>query len=266
MTVAEIQFTPWDKAYWFDKAGLNLEVDNKVIVQTELGTEIGQVVGFQEVDQSELGDRQLKKINRKANLSDLEKATTKKEQGLKALKICRELIDKHALQMKLVDAHFSFDGGRITFAFIADGRVDFRELVKDLTHKFQKSIRMQQLGVRDEAKYLGQFGSCGRQLCCQKFLKNLGQVSSDFAATQQVMHRGGERLSGMCGRLKCCLKYEQELYEDLAKNLPSIGTRVRTDQGRGQIVSHKVLKQAVEVKLDGENNVVVEVAIDKSKS
>jgi len=266
MQIAEVKFTVWDKAYWFDPAGLSLNLSDKVIVSTELGTEIGDVVGLSEINIEKFADKEIKKIIRKATPIDLEKKAKKEAQKDEYLRVARETVRQHKLEMKIADAHFSFDSGRVTFVFIADGRIDFRNLVKDLTHRFQKSIRFHQIGVRDEAQYFGDFGPCGQKLCCQQFLNKLGQVSGDFVETQQIAHRGSDRLSGMCGRLKCCLKFEQNLYEDLAKNLPSVGTRVRTDHGRGQIISHNILKRSVNVKLDGKDKDIVEVAIKKDLS
>jgi cell fate regulator YaaT (PSP1 superfamily) len=251
MKVAEIQFVPWDKAYWFNFSGHELKVGERVVVRTELGTELGEVIGFSEVV-DEKKEKEIKSIIRKANLSDLSQFTERNKKRTEALVACRRMVAESGLNMKIIDAHFSFDGGRLTFAFIADGRLDFRDLVKNLTHTFQKSIRLQQLGVRDEAKLLGSCGPCGEQLCCQKFLRSLGQVSSECAEVQQAALRGSERLSGMCGRLKCCLRYEKETYEELIKKLPAIGTRVRTDQGRGVIIGHQILKQSVVVRLDPE--------------
>jgi cell fate regulator YaaT (PSP1 superfamily) len=265
MTVAEIQFAPWDRTYWFAYEGHNLDLGDYVIVRTELGTEMGVVIGFKEVTGGEK-KREIKNIIRKANLSDLEQSQERNKRRAEAVNLGRRLAAEHGVDLKIVDVHFSFDGGRLTFAFIANGRLDFRELVKTLTHTFQKSIRMHQLGVRDEARYLGSYGPCGQHLCCQKFLKELGQVSSEFVEAQQIMHRGSERLSGMCGRLKCCLRFEYNGYCSLAKNLPAIGTRVRTDHGRGEIVGQKILKQSVVVKLDpekGEAGALVEVEIKK---
>jgi cell fate regulator YaaT (PSP1 superfamily) len=265
MTVAEIQFAPWDKAYWFAYESHNLAIGDYAIVKTELGLEIGIVIGFKEVEESEK-KREIKNIIRQANLSDLEQVKERNKRREEALGIARRLAAEHGVDLKIVDTHFSFDGGRITFAFIANGRLDFRDLVKALTHTFQKSIRMHQLGVRDEARYLGSCGPCGENLCCQRFLKELGQVSSEFVEAQQIMHRGSERLSGMCGRLKCCLRFEYDGYCSLAKNLPTVGTRVRTDHGRGEIISQKILKQSVMVRLDdknGEGQTVVEVPIKK---
>jgi len=265
MQIIEVKFTSWDKAYWFDSAGLSLNMNDNVVVHTELGIEIGKVVGLPEIDESKFQGKNIKKIIRKANAIDLDKKSKRDVQKKEVIQITREYIQKYKLEMKVVDIYFSFDGGRMTFAFISDGRVDFRELVKDLTHKFQKSIRFHQIGVRDEAKYFGEFGPCGQKLCCRKFLKKLGQVTSDFIECQQISHRGGDRLSGICGRLKCCLRFEQDLYEDLTKNLPTINTRVRTDHGRGEVVARNILKQTVKVKLDGEDKTIVEIPIKKEK-
>lgn len=264
MLVAEVQFTPWDKVYWFNPAGSDLCVGDYVMVNTDLGMELGAVVSLKELTESEIGTREIKNIVRKANLSDLDKAKERNTHKKEVMDTCRLAAQKNNLDMKLVDVHFSFDGGRITFAFIAGSRLDFRGLVKDLTHIFQKSIRMQQLGVRDEAKYLGSWGPCGRGLCCQNFLKDLGQVSAEYVEIQQLMHRGSDRLSGICGRLRCCLRYEKETYEKLTASLPAIGTKVRTDHGRGVIVAHNILRQSVNVQLEGEGGATVEIPIKKN--
>jgi cell fate regulator YaaT (PSP1 superfamily) len=265
MTVAEIQFVPWDRAYWFSFQGHDLEIGDFVVVRTEIGLEIGSVIGFKDIDE-EAKKREIKSITRKANLIDIEQYNAQRSKKHDAINMCRRIVEENNIDLKIVDAHFSFDGGRITFAFITNGRLDFRDLVKILTHAFQKSIRLHQLGVRDEAKYIGSCGPCGQELCCKRFLKELGQVNSELVEAQQIMHRGSERLSGMCGRLKCCLRFEYDGYCSLAKNLPAIGTRVRTDHGRGEIISQKILKQSVMVRLDtknGEGQTVVEVEIKK---
>jgi cell fate regulator YaaT (PSP1 superfamily) len=152
--------------------------------------------------------------------------------------------------MKLVDAHFSIDGKRLTFAFIANGRVDFRSLLKDLVKHFKLNIRLQQIGIRDEIKINGDMGCCGKILCCQSFYKDLGNVTSDLAELQQVAHRGSDRLSGVCGRLKCCLTYERAAYEDCARCLPPIGSQIRTKQGKGTVIGHHTLKKTVNVRLE----------------
>ncbi len=259
MKIVEIQFTSWSKPYWFDPKNHELKVGDYVIVKTELGLEIGKVLNFKET--GEENKRDIKPILRKANLSDIEKVEEKNKHKDEALKTARDLIDKHQLEMKVADAHYSFDGSRITFYFTAGSRIDFRELVKDLTHYFQKSIRLHQIGVRDEAKCCGEFGPSGRPLCCKKFLDKLGQISSDFAEVQQIAHRGSERITGVCGRLKCCLAYEQSMYEKLNKNLPIINSIIKTAQGRGRVVVQHTLKQTVGVSLETDPKTIVEVKI-----
>jgi cell fate regulator YaaT (PSP1 superfamily) len=261
MKIVEIQFTPWGRIYDFDAGETKVDVNDFVIVKTDLGTEMGKVVGAKEVNEEDLEKAKLeiKPIFRKATTSDMQKFREKEGQKKEALQTCKQLIKKHNLPMKLIDAHFSFDGGRVTFAFVADGRVDFRELVGDLTKIFQKSIRLQQLGIRDEAKISGDIGVCGRHLCCKKFLKDLGNITSDLADLQQVAHRGSERLAGVCGRLMCCLAYEQKDYEERAQKLPAIGTAVRTDHGRGKIIGWHVLKGSVDVELEEGRRIEVEI-------
>lgn len=258
MKIIEVQFTPWGKIYDFDASQSEIKIGDFVIVKTDLGTDIGKAINIKEKAKT---DKEIKPILRKATLSDIEKMEEKEKQKESALKICRNLAKKYSLPIKLIDVHFSFDGGRITFAFIADGRVDFRELVKDLTKQFQKSIRLQQLGIRDEAKIYGNIGMCGRGLCCRKFLKNLGNVVSDLAELQQVDHRGSDRLSGICGRLMCCLEYERNFYEEIVKKLPAIGSIVSTKSGKGKVVGWHVLKQSVDVEL--KNGSVMELKIKK---
>jgi len=261
MKVVEIQFTPWGKSYDFNGEDSALKANDFVIVKTELGTELGKVISTREINDNDPTVAEIKPIFRKANSSDLLKIKERGGQKKEALKLCKDLVKKYHLPIKLVDVHFAFDGSRITFAFVADGRVDFRDLVRDLTKAFQKSIRMQQLGIRDEAKVTGDLGGCGRGLCCKKVLKDLGNISSDLASLQQISHRGSDRLAGACGRLMCCLAYEQKNYEELAGKLPAIGTVVKTKNGRGKIVGWHTLKQSVMVQLD--EGGVIEVEIKK---
>ncbi len=258
MRIVEVQFTPWGKIYDFDASRSEIKKGDFVVVKTDLGTDIGKVIDIKEASET---DKEIKPILRKATLSDIERMKEKEKQKDSTLKFCKDLAKKHSLPIKLIDVHFSFDSGRITFAFIADGRVDFRELVKDLTKHFQKSIRLQQLGIRDEAKFYGDIGMCGRGLCCKKFLKSLGNVTSDLAILQQVDQRGSDRLSGVCGRLMCCLGYERNFYEAVAKKMPPIGATVSTKSGKGKVVSWHILKQSVDVEL--EEGRVVEVEIKK---
>jgi len=300
MKVAQVQFTAWDKVYNFDFNNLSLNVGDFVIVKTDLGVESGRIVGFTEMNEAlekpeepaapegeaengapltAAGEtaapesairpeaREIKPILRKATATDIEKISNPKEKT-EAMEYCKNFIDKHKLEMKLVDVHFSFDKSKITFAFIADGRIDFRELVKDLTRHFNRSIRLHQIGIRDEAKLMGDYGHCGRELCCKRFLFDLASITSEMAERQQVVHRGSERISGICGRLMCCLAYEEDGYGALADRLPPLGTKVNVDGKRGVVVGHHILKQSVDVQYsgeNGENGVVVEVDLNRNK-
>ncbi|MCG2686791.1 hypothetical protein L6278_01475 [Candidatus Parcubacteria bacterium] len=170
MHVIEVQFDPLNKTYWFDPQNHELKINDFVVVKTELGIELGKVVAFKKID-IKPDQPEIKPILRKANLSDIEKVQEKNKNKPSDLQICRKLIEKHKINMKIVDLHYSFDSGRLTFYFTANGRIDFRDLVKDLTHKFQKSIRLHQIGARDEAKTLGEIGPCGKTLCCKKNIK-----------------------------------------------------------------------------------------------
>lgn len=288
MKVAQVQFTPWDKIYNFDLNDISLIRGDYVIVKTEIGTEIGKIVGFIEIssngffkkkadkkrvkdsdakNENEVETNELKPIIRKATSIDLAKITSEKEKE-EALEYCKSLIKKHKLPMKLVDVYFLFDGSKITFAFIADGRIDFRELVKSLIRYYNRSVRLQQIGIRDEAKLMGDYGRCGRELCCKKFLSNISSITSDMAEIQQVVHRGSERISGICGRLVCCLAFEEKGYEELAKRLPLIGIKVNVDGKSGIVVGHNTLKQSVKVEFpgeNGENSTIAEVNLNRNK-
>jgi cell fate regulator YaaT (PSP1 superfamily) len=282
MLIAQIQFAPWDKVYNFSVGSLELSAGDYVIVDTELGRELGKITSIFKDDKnkSDLSvetdktnspaakEREIKPILRKAEYDDLA-ALPNAETKDAALDFCREMIVKHNLPMKLVDVHYSFEGNRMNFAFIADGRIDFRELVKDLAAHFNVNIRLTQIGTRDEAKITGDCGPCGRGLCCRNFLDEFSSITSEMAEAQQVVHRGSERISGMCGRLMCCLSYEYEGYKDLAGNLPPIGTKVNVDGTRGVIVGHHLLKQTVDVRVAAtrpdERDITIEVDVNRHK-
>lgn len=267
MQIIEVKFAPWDQQYYFkpeDSSGnfLNLKKGNKVIVETAIGTDIGEVAETGELAVLPPDLTEIKSVERMATPADELKSLTLNKDRKKLLEECKKVIKKHQLEMKMIDAHVSFDDKRITYAFIADGRIDFRDLVKDLIRKYQKSIRLQQIGVRDEAKVFGDIGSCGRKLCCTSFLTELGNVSTDFAKTQQVAHRGSERLSGLCDRLKCCLRYEEGVYQELAKKFPPLGSKIKTKSGEGTVVDWHVLKGTVGVNIGNEQErSIIEVEI-----
>jgi len=266
MLIAQVQFAPWDKAYDFLVGALSLTIGTAVIVKTELGTELGHVLALSEAKNNG-NERELKPITRIANDKDCARLPSEARKQ-EVLTFCREMIAKHNLPMKLVDIHFSFDGGRFNFAFISGGRVDFRELVKDLITHFNVNIRLTQIGTRDEAKLSGDCGGCGRDLCCRGFIKDFSSITSEMAEAQQVVHRGSERISGMCGRLLCCLSYEYEGYKEMAGKLPPLGTKIKVNNGAsGTVIGHHILKQSVDVRIKSdkpdERDLVIEVDLSR---
>ena len=270
MKIAQIQFAPWDKVYNFKADDFKIKRGSYVIVSTELGDELGKIVFIEDreprADELAGGEKFLKPIKCLAGASDLSRIASEDKKN-EALAVCRDFILKRDLNIKLVDVHFSFEGNRLNFAFIADGRVDFRDLVKDLTGYFNSQIRLTQIGTRDEARFSGDCGPCGKVLCCRGFIRDFFSITSDMAEAQQVVHRGSERISGMCGRLMCCLSFEYEGYKELAGKLPPIGTKVNVDGNHGVIVGHHILKQSVDVKFpgakEGERDYIVEVDINR---
>ena len=268
MKVIQVKFASWDKVYNFSYTDQVLIVGDQVVVKTELGTDLGSVTSFKEIDQGGLTEEELsRQILRKAMADDLASLPDEKKKR-SDLEFCKKMIDKYNLPMKLVDLHYSFDNSRLTFAFIADGRIDFREPVKDLTRHFNRNIRLQQIGIRDEAKFAGGYGRCGRPLCCGQFLGQLASITSEMAEVQQCAHRGSERISGICGRLLCCLAFEAEGYRKLQENLPPLESQVTIEGKRGRVVAHHVLKQTVDVELvgtNGEAGTIIEVEASKIK-
>jgi len=269
MILSTVEINPWEKFCATNPDGLRLAIGDFAVLTTEFGEEAGRIVELKEGSDEEAANTP-NVIKRLANEEDFGVISQGNKAKEKSLEDCREIIKNSGLDMKIVDCHFSLDGQRLSFAFIADGRIDFRDLVKELGRHFQKVIRLHQLGVRDEAKLVGDIGSCGLGQCCKGHLKKLGNVTSEFAEDQQIVHRGSERLSGICGRLKCCLAYEESHYQELIKKLPPIGTRVKTKHGRGVVSGWHVLKCSVDVRLDpasgaksDNKSVIVEVPITK---
>ena len=261
-----ICFHPQDKIYYFNQKDFTLKIGDIVIVETDLGIEAGKVCSIdEEINKTEF-ETSAKSILRKATSTDLEKIEKYKQKKEGALKFCRKAINKHKLSMKLVDVHFSFDGSRMIFYFTAEKRIDFRDLVKDLTRHFQKSIRLQQVGSRDVAAKFSGCGVCGRELCCARFLKEFKSITLDIAKLQQIDHRGSERISGLCGRLMCCLAFEAELYKNLAQAMPKLGTEVQTPDGVGKVTSRDILNQKIEVDLGEETKRIFEISEIKWKT
>lgn len=245
--VVGIRFRNTGKIYYFKPKNLDLKKGDHVIVETAVGVEYGEVA----LEKKQVTDDQVKKpvkeIMRKANEKDDQKYAQNQEKEKKAFQTCKEKIKKHGLEMKLIKVEYTFDGKKIMFYFTADGRVDFRELVKDLASVFRTRIELRQVGVRDEAKLIGGIGMCGRELCCSTFLPSFAPVTIKMAK-EQNLSLNPTKISGICGRLMCCLKNEQESYEYLNSNLPDVGEKVKTFDGfEGEVASVNVIKQEVKI-------------------
>lgn len=264
--VIGVRFRRAGKIYNFDPDGKELKAGDHVIVETARGIEYGYVVyGVREVEEDEV-IMPLKPVIRAATPEDDKKALENAEKEEKAFKICKEKISKHGLEMKLIDAEYTFDNNKVLFYFTADGRIDFRELVKDLAAIFKTRIELRQVGVRDETKMLGGIGVCGRPLCCNTYLPEFVPVSIKMAK-EQNLSLNPTKISGICGRLMCCLKNEQEAYEHLNANLPNIGETVKTFDGfKGEVISVNVLRQKVKIVIE-ENDAreIKEYAINELK-
>ncbi|WP_370805921.1 PSP1 domain-containing protein [Eubacterium ventriosum] len=264
--VIGVRFRQAGKIYNFSPADFQVKVGDHVIVETARGIEYGSVVqGIREVADDKV-IMPLKSVIRIATEEDDKKAIENNEKEKKAFKICKEKIVKHGLEMKLIETEYTFDNNKVLFYFTADGRIDFRELVKDLASVFKTRIELRQVGVRDETKMLGGIGICGRPLCCNTYLSEFIPVSIKMAK-EQSLSLNPTKISGICGRLMCCLKNEQEAYEELNSNLPDIGEKVKTFDGfKGEVVSVNVLRQKVKivVEVDDERE-IKEYAIDELK-
>ena len=245
--VIGVRFRKAGKVYFFDPAGMEIKTGDHVIVETARGIEFGHVVlGNREVEDKKVV-QPLKPVIRMATRADEEVERKNKEKEKEAFKICLEKIKKHDLQMKLIDAEYTFDNNKVLFYFTADGRIDFRELVKDLAAVFKTRIELRQIGVRDETKIMGGVGICGRALCCHSYLSEFIPVSIKMAK-EQNLSLNPTKISGVCGRLMCCLKNEEETYAELNSKLPNIGDYVTTDDGlKGEVHSVSVLRQLVKV-------------------
>ncbi len=247
--VVGVRFRRAGKIYYFDPGSLELEVGQSAIVETSRGLEFGEVVQeSREVDENEIVPP-LRLIRRIATESDCRQIKENKQREAEAVKICQEKIEKHKLDMKLVDVEYTFDHNKIIFYFTSEGRVDFRELVRDLASVFRTRIELRQIGVRDEAKIVGGMGPCGRSLCCATFLGDFGPVSIRMAK-EQNLSLNPTKISGICGRLMCCLRYEVEQYECAREEFPSPGETVITPHGDGKVVSTNYFKKTLLVKLD----------------
>lgn len=248
--VIGVRFRTAGKIYYFAPGKHSVKRGDHVIVETARGIEYGTVVCSPKEVEDDKVFQPLKPVLRVANAKDDEQEAANKQKEKEAFKICLEKIRKHNLQMKLIDAEYTFDNNKVLFYFTADGRIDFRELVKDLAAVFKTRIELRQIGVRDETKIVGGIGICGRALCCHTYLSDFVPVSIKMAK-EQNLSLNPTKISGVCGRLMCCLKNEEDTYEELNRRLPNVGDYVTTDDGlKGEVHSVNVLRQLVKVVVD----------------
>ncbi len=262
--VVSVKFKDSGREYYFAPDGIKVNTGDSVIVETQNGLEIGTVsAANHEVEDGRIV-KPLKKMLRRATERDLKKLAENKKKEGEAFKICEELISAHKLDMKLVEVEYSFDSNKIVFFFTSDGRVDFRELVKDLAARFHTRIELRQIGVRDEAKLLGGIGICGQPYCCARFLSDFQPVSIKMAK-EQGLSLNPTKISGSCGRLMCCLKYEQDAYEYLNSFTPNIGATVQTEEGLATVTDVNVITGNLFVKLIDSDTIPFKVHRDDVK-
>jgi cell fate regulator YaaT (PSP1 superfamily) len=261
MPVFHLKLEPWDKTLKYKtKKNLKFKIGDEVVIKFESNIDLAKIIEIKENDE-EIKEKVV--IIRKATEQDLEKKKNKEKKKKEILNRAEEIVKKSTLPMKLIDAHLSLDGGKIVFAFIAPERLDFRNLVKDLSKEFCKSIRLHQINPREEVKFFSSFGPCGRIVCCFSFLKNLGGISTDFIKDQSLTSRGVERVSGICGRLKCCLAFEREIYLEESKKFPPLGAKVKTKDKEGEVVGWHILKESIDLKID--DDTILEVPLSEIK-
>lgn len=262
--IVGIRFRTAGKVYYFDPLHFEINKGDHVIVETARGVEYGTAVsGIREIEEEKIA-QPLKPVLRIATEKDDKQQEENKGKEKEAFQICLEKIRKHNLEMKLIDTEYTFDNNKILFYFTADGRIDFRELVKDLAAVFKTRIELRQIGVRDETKVLGGIGICGRALCCHTFLSEFAPVSIKMAK-EQNLSLNPTKISGVCGRLMCCLKNEEETYEELNRRLPNVGDYVTTDDGlKGEVHSVNVLRQLVKIVVENEDEKeIMEYPVDR---
>ena len=251
--VVSVRFKNKGKVYYFDPNSLTISHGDKLIVETAKGMEFAECTQGNHLVEDSSVRSPLRPVIRIATPEDILRAQENHRREAQAMEVCKEKIAKHKLDMKLVDVEYNFEGNKILFFFTSDGRVDFRELVKDLASVFKTRIELRQIGVRDEARMLGGLGICGKPFCCAQFLDDFQPVSIKMAKTQGLS-LNPTKISGTCGRLMCCLKYEQEAYEDLVKNVPKVDSFVETPSGKGSVMDVNLLKSTVRVKLEDQND------------
>ena len=262
--IISVKFKENGRAYSFDPAGIKAEQGEYVIVETQNGIEIGTVSAANHEVAKDAIVKPLKKVIRKATEKDMARREDNKRKEKEAFGICEELILAHKLDMKLVEVEYSFDANKIVFFFTSDGRVDFRELVKDLASRFHTRIELRQIGVRDEAKMLGGLGICGRPYCCKQFLNDFQPVSIKMAK-EQGLSLNPTKISGSCGRLMCCLKYEQDAYEYLNSLTPSVGSTVKTPEGNAVVTEVNLITGYLTVRLSDSDSLPFKIHRDEVK-
>jgi len=256
VTVVGVRFKYAGKIYYFDPDNLDVKAGDYVIVETARGLEFGKtVIGKREVPEDDIVSP-LKKVIRIATDEDKAKNEENKAKEKDAFDICLGKIAEHKLPMKLIDVEYTFDNSKVIFYFVADGRIDFRELVKDLAAIFRTRIELRQIGVRDESKMIGGLGPCGRTMCCSSFLGDFEPVSIKMAK-EQNLSLNPSKISGVCGRLMCCLNYEQSTYEEIRRKTPAVGSMVRTVDGKGEVVDTNTLLESVKVRLNIDDEIEV---------
>ncbi len=253
-----IKFKNGGKVYFFNPRGIEFTQGEKAIVETARGVEIGLVCLENKLIPEEELVSPLKDVIRKATKEDEQIEVENAQKEKESMVVCQELVNQHGLDMHLIDCQYTFDRNKLLFYFTADGRVDFRELVKALASTFKTRIELRQIGVRDEAKIIGGLGICGRPLCCASFLGDFEPVSIKMAKEQNLSLNPG-KISGTCGRLMCCLKYEQEAYEHLLKKTPKVDAIVKTVDGKGVVIESNILRGTIKVKLDNSTDGVAKL-------
>ena len=262
MMVVGVKLTDNGKTYFFNSNGFNLSVGNQVIVETEKGLQYGEVVSIID-EENKNNNLEYKNVIRIASSSDIKKHNSNLKDAARAINKCNKLIEQYGLDMKIIDASYTFDREQLIFRFVSDSRVDFRQLAKDLGATFKTRIELRQVGIRDKAKEIGGFGPCGRKLCCNNFLTEFDSVSINMAKNQNLS-LNPTKINGVCGRLLCCLKYENDNYTGYKKGMPDVGQRVKTDKGDGKVISVDVFKRSYKVLLPENEILTVEVE-DESK-
>lgn len=259
--VVGVRFKKAGKIYYFDPAGIEIKNNDYVIVETVRGIEFGKVViANKQVDEEDIV-LPLKKVLRIADEKDRLQVEENKQDARIAYNVCTEKVIEHSLDMKLVDVEYTFDRNKVIFYFTADGRIDFRDLVKDLAAIFKTRIELRQIGVRDEAKMLGGIGPCGRMLCCSTFLGDFDPVSIKMAKDQNLS-LNPTKISGLCGRLMCCLKYENDEYESAKEQLPDLGEFIYTSHGDGKVVGLNLMERVIQIELSDQQK-VIEYTLDE---